>query len=611
MSIALTLCRGRSHDDYYFERPNLITAEPPPKPYVDVSREEIVRRVVAKEILHQAFLNIQLPYSGESVHGEFGLIGEWSQHRSIVNVWIKAHTTEIDQITQAINKRTLIPVENLINYIQNQLLEAIDQVVDQFSNKPLLALSEKLAAHGILPMFGFPTSTRYLYHEKPKVDHTRGWPPKGVVDRELKIAISQFSPGAQTVKDDQLFTAVGICAPSPQAKEIYYEPNPLSDFETVGICRQCQALQPKPNPEDRDRCPYCGAAYGDDGYRISDISQPPGFSTWWSIHAEYKGIFEFTPRALRARLGTTPTGLKQHQNFEIRCMPQAKVYRINDKDGKDFIFKKIENDHIWIDEDGFKQALSSLDPSDQKAIRPPKFDSQVQPLRRALAAISTTDVLVAGIRDLPVGLNLNPKYPLGRAAWYSFGFMVRRAAAVTLDIQDSELDVGIQPFTDFNSPFIAASARIFISDNLENGAGYSSWLANPKQFEELLQFILDSRRQFYKPLVSDTHREECSTSCHRCLREYGNMAFHPLLDWRVALDMVRLALNPNAQIDLNYVYWADLVARTAKDYFEPLELTYESNDTLGGLLFGLDDYNKKAIILTHPLWDKREANFSS
>jgi superfamily II DNA or RNA helicase len=30
LSIALTLCRGRSHDDYYFERPKLITSEKPP-----------------------------------------------------------------------------------------------------------------------------------------------------------------------------------------------------------------------------------------------------------------------------------------------------------------------------------------------------------------------------------------------------------------------------------------------------------------------------------------------------------------------------------------------------------------------------------------------------
>ena len=40
-SIALTLCRGRTHDDYYFQRPQRITAEPPPQPYVDLRRENI------------------------------------------------------------------------------------------------------------------------------------------------------------------------------------------------------------------------------------------------------------------------------------------------------------------------------------------------------------------------------------------------------------------------------------------------------------------------------------------------------------------------------------------------------------------------------------------
>ena len=35
LAAALTLCRGRSHDDYYFQRPNRITSDPPPQPYVD------------------------------------------------------------------------------------------------------------------------------------------------------------------------------------------------------------------------------------------------------------------------------------------------------------------------------------------------------------------------------------------------------------------------------------------------------------------------------------------------------------------------------------------------------------------------------------------------
>src|SRR6185437_16275205 len=81
MSAALTLCRGRSHDDYYFERPQLITAEPPPRPYVDVSSRSIASRIVSKEVLRRAFLTIALPYSGDNVHGEFRFVCDWANHR--------------------------------------------------------------------------------------------------------------------------------------------------------------------------------------------------------------------------------------------------------------------------------------------------------------------------------------------------------------------------------------------------------------------------------------------------------------------------------------------------------------------------------------------------
>src|SRR5580700_5865815 len=81
LSVALTLCRGRSHDDYYFQRPQKITADPPPQPYVDVQRMEIIRRVLAKEVLRQAFqaLNLFGVQGADSVHGEFGSAAQWSQ----------------------------------------------------------------------------------------------------------------------------------------------------------------------------------------------------------------------------------------------------------------------------------------------------------------------------------------------------------------------------------------------------------------------------------------------------------------------------------------------------------------------------------------------------
>ncbi len=87
------------------------------------------------------------------------------------------------------------------------------------------------------------------------------------------------------------------------------------------------------------------------------------------------------------------------------------------------------------------------------------------------------------------------------------------------------------------------------------------------------------------------------------------MAYHPLLDWRLGFDMVRLVLNstPDAvQIDLEYDYWADLVSHSATPYFSGLSLEPAS---FGGLPTGVDVFNNEAVILTHPLWDKNPANF--
>lgn len=610
MSVALTLCRGRSHDDYYFERPRLITAEPPPKPYVDVRREEIAKRVVNKEILHRAFQNIPLEYTGDNVHGEFGQVSQWLQHRPTIDRWIQLNQSEIEDICEAILRRTSIDVTVIFDYVNNQLLQNIDMVVNNCANFQHSALSQRLASKGILPMFGFPTRVRYLYHEFPRTNAGE-WPPKtGVVDRELEIAISQFAPGAQTVKDDMLLTAVGIINPMPSGNRVTFQPNPLEQVIHVGVCRQCQALVE--NPLEEGDCPYCSAPRDEDGYRTVDISEPPGFNTWWSINAEYNGAFEFTPRALRARLGTPSeeNSFETRENFNIRCISQASVYRINDNNGQDFEFFKVASNHVWISRNAFDQALLDLSRDERDRVTEPAVDSHTPSVVRALAAISTTDVLIAGIPNIGSGLNLNPALPEARAAWYSFGFLIRRAAAVILDVAESELDVGIQPFTDLSSPFAPPSARIFLSDSLENGAGYSSHLADPQRFENLLHFILgdeDSPNQtFSTPLLSHQHREECSTSCYRCLREFGNMAYHALLDWRLGYDMVRLALNPNAQIDLNYDYWINLVSSTANSYFGGLDMQQE---TFGNLLAGIDSFNNEAIILVHPLWDTNSDNF--
>jgi ATP-dependent helicase YprA (DUF1998 family) len=613
MSAALTLCRGRSHDDYYFERPHLITAEPPPRPYVDVTRQEIALRVVSKEVLRHSFEGIQIEYSGDNVHGEFGTVGEWAGHRQTVSGWISANGPMIEDLARRILRRTAMDdaagVAGITQYVATQLLARVDDIVDHSGHHH--ALSERLASHGILPMFGFPTRTRFLHHKLP-----HRWPPQyGIIDRELDIAISQFAPGAQSIKDDKLHTAVGVVEFVPEAGRAALAPNPLGDSETVGVCRRCQALVPQPAP--LGTCPFCSAAQGSDGYRLAELTEPPGFSTWWAIsdRAEFRGGFEFTPRALRARMGAGLNNYRLHRNFSIDA-GSARIYRINDNDGDDFEFRKIEHRHFWMVEGAFDTALRDLPVAEQRRIQRPSFDSATPVVRRALAAISNTDVMAAGVNVVPVGLCLNPSKPEAKTAWYSFGFLVRRAAAVSLDVNESELDLGIQPIPDLSTPFAPPTARIFISDSLENGAGYSTFLGDPGRFEDLLRFVLGEARpswtrstppdSFHRPLVTPPHSHDCVSSCHRCLREFGNMAYHPILDWRLGLDMAQLALDPNARIDLTTSYWSDLVARIAPPYFDGLNLQARTFDVLPG---GVDAFNNEAIILIHPLWDTDAANF--
>ena len=40
--------------------------------------------------------------------------------------------------------------------------------------------------------------------------------------------------------------------------------------------------------------------------------------------------------------------------------------------------------------------------------------------------------------------------------------------------------------------------------------------------------------------MEPAHADGCDSSCYDCLRDYYNMNYHPILDWRLAYDMLGL-----------------------------------------------------------------------
>jgi len=608
MSVALTLCRGRSHDDYYFQRPQRITSDPPPQPYVDMRRESILERVLAKEILRQAFAALSLfgPGGGDSVHGEFGRAQDWNQPApqpppgsppgattaQLVSAWIQQNANEVARVIDVLLVYTDPTLRAQRQVLINYCLQQLVPLVTQYSTDPRFpqdALSERLANAGILPMFGFPTRTRYLFHDKPTRAHP--WPPDDAVDRELDIAISQFAPAAETVKDGLIHTAVGVVDYRPQGNRPTEAADPLGPAIPVGVCAACQAIdgtQPPPVT-----CPVCGATpQQSPGYRVTTLSQPAGFRTWYGRSRDFDGTFEWTPRASRPKMGIAQLPLAPRANFEVWA-DQETVYVINDNDGRLFDFEKLAQGETWVT----RLALANVN------VNNPQIDAGAGIDQRALCSVKTTDVMVLGIVNWPAGLRRSPAGDEGlgvRAALYSFGFLARRAASDRLDVHEREIKVGLRVLRDAAGDVVG---QIFISDSLENGAGYATLLGQPLEAEALLQYMVgQSNPVFYGFLVSQGHAgpgpNACMTSCPDCLRDFSNLPYHSILDWRLGLDLARLALDPAAVIDFTVPYWQGVDTAAAAPYFAARPGWQQI--TFAGLQAGR--HGNRAEIIAHPLW---------
>ena len=222
---------------------------------------------------------------------------------------------------------------------------------------PQRSLSERLANVGVLPMFGFPTRVRYLFHERPGGAYE--WPPDGVVDRELDIAISQFAPSSETVKDGVIHTAVGVVDYQPQGNSVVEQAEPARAAATDRtlpavpgggrVAEPCASVSRLRMPASPD-------------YEQVNLSQPRGFRTWFGASRDFDGVFEWTARASRPKVGVMPIGMTPVANFEI-WSGQDTVYVINDNDGQLFDFEKLAQGETWVTRDALAKVGVNNPPS--------------------------------------------------------------------------------------------------------------------------------------------------------------------------------------------------------------------------------------------------------
>ncbi|MEX5256928.1 DEAD/DEAH box helicase [Kocuria arenosa] len=586
-SFALTVSRDRAHDDYYFQDPELMTAADPPSPFIDLSRPRIVRRVIAAELLRQAFLAVSNPpqRTSESIHGTFGLSADWPQHRDDVKNWLLA-STEISRVCARFSAFTALGVADLVHWARNELVNDIDEAIGNpyFSHAEL---SELLANAGVLPMFGFPTRVRPLY-SRPlrKASEAEKFT---VADRDLRMSVTAFAPGAVVVKDGAEHLAVGFAAYNIVGASARPR-DPLGVPLPVHRCEDCGSLDTRPSDQPLD-CSVCG-----EPMRAFSVYQPEGYRTIYSnpdyddthITPMYAGYSELS--------ANTELGAQQRlRGISVQLLEQAEVVSVNDNSRKLFrLSKQSDGSVIALNRDLYRRPL----PEFMRTSGADLDDAAIGEVRR-------TDVLLLGLDSLslPDGsvATRRQQCPSGYGALLSFAEFLRNAAKAYLDIEQSELEVGLQPTRNGET----VSARVFLADALDNGAGYALELGAPATLEHLLRSIQSDTGT---RLRCEPHGSACTASCPGCLRNYENRFKHWALDWRLGLDVVDLALGQ----ELDVSQWTDktslLIQSFIAGYGAHLQVSEDLVNGIPALVTA--EGRGAAVIIGHPLWRHDEANWN-
>jgi len=584
-SFAITVCRDRSHDDYYFQNVRNMTSSSPPPPFIDLSRARIVKRVVAAEMLRCAFLQngIDLEASRPNVHGTFGLTESWKDNRELVSGWL-ANTDLIGPVAHNFCSHTEIDPNEVSNWARTELIGEVQAAVGNpyFQHDDL---SELLANAGVLPMFGFPTRSRDLYGRKG--DGHKRTQDMTVASRDLGMSVTSFAPGSVTVKDGEQHLAVGFAAYAYGKYGKLSPKSPLAGEIKIMRCQECGSIETMPAPE----AVRCGVCSGE--VKLYSVHQPEGYRTIYST-VDYDDSYDAPQHHGYSELAasTTPESPISIGGVTLSLIEQAEVLTVNDNDRALFDMRRLPDGSVVVTNPNlYERKLPEFMLTNGTSIG-----------QAAIGEVRRTDVLLVepGSVALEGGLvPAGPACPSGEAALLSFAELLRRGAKDHLDIDESELQVGLQPWSRDG----VLSRRIFVADALDNGAGYALELGSPETMSALLVKLRD---ELGSRLDEPNHAARCSSSCPACLRNYENRFQHWGLNWRLGLDVVDLALGEG----VSNRRWAQPLAQASESFLDGFgRYAPISIETSAGLPIVLSQ--GKVVVLGHPLWRRDVAGWNS
>lgn len=541
IATVLTYAQARSHDQYYFDRPPEIVSEPPRVPVLYLENDVIARRHVRALVLEAFFRGFLAGRTPRGLFAAWGRIGDFVSGQGG-----KALVEFVEANHQTLRSRTAAIVDpSFATRLDDWLDQLPAEVSTLAAREPATEeLLPALLGAGLLPKYAFPIDVVHLSIPSLtpyRSDDEGGFDDADVMQRDLKIAISEYAPGSEvargTFPDTFLYRSVGIHDPHASIPE--YLPTGL-----LAECADCQSIGLRPASDGGITvCEECSSS----NLQMLPYLIPPGFTVDAALpdagrerydgggreRSGYVGAARLLAGGTAFTLGSPQTSFAPNLFVYVR---EGELFLCNkgpDPFAPGFLICPTCGRCLDPDDPGTHTYPADVPPH-RGARRGPRAGDPCANRtdysnRLALGHRFHSEVILLAV-DLPPTLDAPYREPSGRAVWYSFGTLVANAAARVLQIDPGELKVGVRPV---RRPDGRIHGEAFIYDDVPGGAGYArAVFAN---LEEILHRALDLGRICSNP--------DCRGACYHCLYEYSNQLLHPLLDRALGASMLELILD--------------------------------------------------------------------
>ncbi len=357
-----------------------------------------------------------------------------------------------------------------------------------------------LASKNVLPKYGFPVDVvelSVMHH----LEEARGLQ----LERDLRIALSEYAPGSQVVAAGKLWTSRFIKRIANKEWESYH----------YAICDQCQNYYRvrKDLVPEFSECPVCGVAFAQTGTFIipafgfvASPDQPgkPGdsrpdktYSTRVYFSGEGDGEAKELVKLGQVKLIATPVS-------------HGKLAVINNAGGHGFkVCQRCGFAITWFEKNPRGKHTT---PNRRKCDG--KLTTQL-----SLGHEFQTDVLK---------LSFTGYQNREEAFWLSLLYALLEGASLALDIERDDLDGCLYRVA--GNPY---SPQLIFYDDVPGGAGHVHRISNRAELMKILHTSLNRLQR------CECGGQEGHTSCYGCLRNYRNQFCHDKLDRRLVIDFLQ------------------------------------------------------------------------